>query len=204
MIAIEDKKYTREEYFELLQASEMKLEYHYGYITAMAGGNPRNSLIATNLRWRLSEKLDDKDCLVYDSDLAVEMEAGNRYVFPDATVVCGDQVFSNYNKHALTNPVSIIEVLSKSTENYDRNDKFRLYRSIPSLREYVLIDSDKPVVESFFREGEGLWRISTASKLDASIHLYALAIDIPLAQIYAKVTDLKDPDKDLPFLHTPS
>lgn len=194
MTAIEDKKYTREEYFELLQASEMKLEYHYGYITAMAVGTPKNSLIATNVRRRMAEQLDDTDCLVYDSDLAVEMDVGNRYVFPDATVVCGEQIFSEFNSDALTNPILIVEILSKSISNYDRSEKFRFYRGIPSLKEYVLISSEKPVVESFFREGDGLWRISTASKLDASIHLYSLNIDISLEKIYAKVTDLKDPN----------
>ena len=201
MIAIEKRKYTREEYFELLEASDIKLEYHYGFIVAMAGGKPNNSLIATNLRRRIAERLDDRDCLVYDSDLAVEMDEGNRYVFPDATIVCGEQLFSEYNQNALTNPVLIIEVLSKSTENYDKGDKFRFYRGIPSLKEYVLISPDRPVVESFYREGEGLWRISTASGLDSSIHLYSLNIDIPLAQIYAKVTGLKEPNEDLPFLH---
>lgn len=200
MIAIENRKYTREEYFELLAASEVKLEYHYGYIVAMAGGKPTNSLIATNLRRRIAEQLDDKDCLVYDSDLAVEMDDSNRYVFPDATVVCGEEIFSEHNPNVLTNPVLIVEILSKRTENY----KFRYYRGIPSLKEYVLISSDKPVVETFYREHEGLWRISAATHLDSSIHLYSLNIDIPLVQIYAKVTGLKEPNEDLPFLHSPS
>lgn len=203
MIAIENRKYTREEYFELLAASEGKLEYHYGHIMAMAGGKPDNSLIAHNMRWRMSERLLDTDCLVYDSDLAVEMDDSNRYVFPDATVVCGERIFSQHNKDVLTNPVLIVEVLSKSTGNYDKREKFRLYRGIPSLKEYVLISPHKPVVETFYMEGEGLWRISSATNLDSNIHLYSLDIDIPLEQIYFKVTGLKDPDDEL-FIHKPS
>lgn len=204
MIPIENRKYTREEYFELLAASEVKLEYHYGHIVAMAGGTSNNSIIATNMRRRMDERLDDTNCYVYDSDMAIEMDEGNNYVFPDASVVCGEREFSDEKERFLTNPILIVEVLSKSTEKYDRTEKFRLYRGIPSLQEYVLISSDTPVVETFYKEGEGLWRISTASKLDSSIHLYSLNIDIPLAQIYAKVKDLKDPYAGIPVSQKPS
>lgn len=152
----------------------------------------------------MSEKLDDTDCIVYDSDMAVEIDRGNNYFFPDAMVTCGERKFSDERQRFLKNPVLIVEVLSKSTENYDRSEKFRFYRGILSLKEYVLISSDRPVVESFYREGEGLWRISTASKLESNIHLYSLNIDIPLAQIYAKVTDLKDPFDGLPFIQKPA
>ncbi len=204
MVAIEDRKYTREEYFDLLAASEVKLEYYYGYIVAMAGATSNNSIIATNFRRRMSEKLDDTDCIVYDSDMAVEIDRGSSYFFPDAMVTCGAREFSDERQRFLKNPILIVEVLSKSTENYDRSEKFRFYRGIPSLKEYVLISSDRPVVEGFYKEEQGLWRISTAVKLESSIHLYSLNIDIPLAQIYAKVTDLKDPFDGLPFIQKPA
>jgi Uma2 family endonuclease len=134
--------------------------------------------------------------------MSVEADFGNNYFFPDAMVTFGEQEFSDERQRFLKNPILIAEVLSKSTESYDKGEKFRLYRSIPSLKEYVLISSDRPVVESFYKEGDGLWRISSAITLESSIHLYALNIDIPLAQIYAKVTGLKEPNDDLPFLHS--
>ncbi|GEM_PF-1606528 len=197
MIAIENRKYTREEYFELLAASEGKLEYHHGHIVATGFGNSDSSRIAVNIARRISEKIEDTDCLVFDSSIAIELDERKRYVFTNATVVSSEPIFSDYNENVLTNPILIVEVLSKNT------DKFRFYRGIPSLKEYVLISPDKPVVETFYSEGEGLWRISSATNLDSNIHLYSLNIDIPLEQIYFKVTGLKNPDDEL-FIHKPS
>jgi Uma2 family endonuclease len=197
MKEIADRTYTVEEYFALAEESDVKLEYHYGRIYAMAGGNSNHSIIGTNIRRRLSEKLDDTDCVVYDSDMALSLEDGNRYVYPDGMVVCGPRDFSNAQQTRLKNPVLIIEVLSERTKTYDRTDKFRFYRSIPSLKEYLVISADKPLVENFYRQEEGLWRIGSAKGLEAEIHLFTFEIDIPLAQIYAKTESLQDPDQFL-------
>ena len=198
MKEIADKIYSPEEYFELVEESDSRLEYHYGRVYAMAGGNSNHSIIGNNIRRRLAEKLDRRDCVVFDSDMALSLEDGNRYVFPDGMVVCGERQYSNKQRTQLKNPVLIVEVLSEGTKSYDRTDKFRFYRSIPSLKEYLVIASDKAVVETFFKEEEGLWRIGSAKGLDDQIHLFSINIDIPLAHIYAKVDELKDPDGFIP------
>ena len=192
-----DKLYDRAEYFSLVEDSDHKLEYHYGRVYAMAGGTANHSIIGNNIRRRLSENLDDTNCVVFDSDMALEMEEGNRYVYPDAMVVCGDREYANENNTQIKNPILIVEVLSKGTKNYDRTDKFRYYRSVPSLKEYVIIYSDKPVVETFYRESDGLWRIGSASTLEDSIHLYSLDVNISMTQIFSKTEGLKNPLDDL-------
>lgn len=163
----------------------------------MAGGTANHSIIGNNIRRRLSEKLDDTDRVVFDSDMALEMEEGNRYVYPDGMVVCGDREYANESQAQIKNPILIVEVLSKGTKTYDRTDKFRYYRSVPSLKEYVIIYSDKPIVETFYRESDGLWRIGSASNLEDSIYLYSLKTEIPMVQIFAKAEGLKKTLDDL-------
>jgi len=185
MEALQKRYYTKEEYFDLVKESQEKLEYHDGEIFAMAGGTPNHNLIAVKTLRAIDEQLDNRDCLVYNSDQAVNIESANRYLYPDISALCGEQEFEGVR---LKNPVLIIEVLSEGTEAYDRGDKFNYYRSLPSFREYVLISSEKVQVESFYREEENLWRISSARELEQSIHLYSLDLDIPLSRIYAKVS----------------
>lgn len=197
MKEIADRTYTVEEYFALVEESDNKLEYHYGRIYAMAGGNSNHSIIGSNIRRRLAEKLDDTDCVVYDSDMALSLENGNRYVYPDGMVVCGERNFTNTKQTQLINPILILEVLSEGTKAYDRTDKFRFYRSIPSLKEYLIISADKPLVETFFKQEEGLWRIGSAQGLSANIYLFTFDFDIPLSPIYAKTKSLQDPDQFL-------
>ncbi len=184
--------YTPEEYFHMLEESEVKLEYLDGYIEAMAGGasNHNHNITAGNIRLALGNALWDSDCVVYDSDQAVRIEKYNCYVFPDASVVCGKREFEDEKQLRLTNPFLIIEVLSESTEAYDRGEKFSFYRALPSFREYVLVHSTKIWVESYYREESNLWRISTISNLDESLHLRSLNLEIPLRQLYAKTEDL--------------
>ncbi len=186
MEALQKRYYTKEEYFDLVKESQEKLEYHDGDIFAMAGGTPNHNQTKINLTSALNTALlDNENFYVYDSDQAVSIEHYNRYLYPDASAVCGEQEFEGVR---LKNPVLIIEVLSEGTEAYDRGDKFNYYRSLPSFREYVLISSEKAQVESFYREEENLWRISSARELEQSIHLYSLDLDIPLSRIYAKVS----------------
>lgn len=182
--------YTPEEYFQLLEESEVKFEYHDGYLEMMAGGTSNHNIISSNLRGELYIALRESDCIVYDSDQAVQIDDYNRYLFPDASVVCGKREFEDEKQMRLKNPFLIIEVLSETTEAYDRGEKFRYYRSLPSFREYVLIHSSRVLCEIFYREESNLWRISAVSDLDESIHLHSLKLDIPLRQLYAKTEDL--------------
>lgn len=190
MELLDKKYYTPEEYFALVEEAELRLEYHNGEVYSMAGGTSNHNIIARKTFRQLDEKLDVTDCVVYNTDMTVKIDAYNRYVYPDCTVVCGPRKFEDENQLRLKNPILVIEVLSESTEGYDRGDKFSYYRSLPSFKEYMLLSSTKVWVETFYRESEELWRISSASNLDESIHLYSLNVDLSLRAIYAKTEGL--------------
>jgi Uma2 family endonuclease len=178
--------YTPEEYFEILEASDVKLEYHNGYIEAMAGAPSNHNILSGNVRLALGNALLNTDCVVYDSDQAVKIDAYNCCVFPDTSVVCGKREFEDARQLRLTNPFLIIEVLSDSTAAYDRGEKFSYYRSLPSFREYVLIHANKIWVESFYREESNLWRISSISSLEDSFSFNSLQLTVSLKPLYAK------------------
>lgn len=190
MELLKDRYYTKEEYFQLIEQSEEKLEYHDGHIFAMAGGAYNHNMVAGETFRNIGNQLEGTDCVTCNSDMTVQIESFNRYVYPDISVVCMPVEFVDDRQLIIKNSKLIIEVLSESTEAYDRGDKFKYYRSIPSFKEYVLISSTSIWVEAFYKEDKDLWRISSASKLEESIHLYSLNIDVPLQQIYAKTTGL--------------
>ncbi len=190
MNAIKDKTYTVEEYLAMNAASEEKWEYHNGRIYAMAGGTAAHSIISQNTRRRLSENLDDTDCIVYDSDMQLYIASQNCYVYPDGMVACGKQEYTNDKQLQLTNPILIIEVLSESTREKDRTSKFSWYRTIPSFKEYLLIDADKIWIDSFYKEANDFWRFASASKLSDSIYLHSLQISLSVNDIYNKVGGL--------------
>ena len=185
---VEEKKhYTPEEYFALLEASEEKFEYHDGEVFMMAGGTPRHSVVSLNVARRVLEGLDDKDCTGYSSDMKVDIDRYRRYLFPDMTVVCGPPELTEGRNDTIKNPVLIVEVLSPSTEGYDRGMKFKMYRSLPSLCEYVLVSQDEPLVEVFFKQDDQSWLYQVSSGLEASVMLSSLDHTIALRNIYQKV-----------------
>lgn len=154
---------THEEYFELLAASDVKLEYHSGEIVAMAGAKPTHNQVSANLIFQLKLCLRKSNCHVLTSDQLIAVPECNKFVFPDVVVVCKKPVFTK-NKQgldALTNPEVIIEVLSDSTETNDRNEKFDCYKTIESFREYVLVSTKKAKVEVFKKINETEWLMST-------------------------------------------
>lgn len=181
--------YTFEEYLALEAIAEFKSEYHNGQIYAMSGGTLRHGLIGNSMGAALLAALRAKGskCLVPNSEVKVYIEAANKSVYPDTMAICEKPIFWKNKKTVITNPRLIVEVLSDSTESYDRTHKFKLYQQLPSFKEYILISQKQPIVEGFCRESNGLWRISSAAGLDQSIHLYSLDTDIPLADIYAQI-----------------
>jgi len=187
-----DQQYTFEEYLAFEQTSDIRHEYHDGRVVAMAGGRPNHSQITNNTSRAVSAALDDSDCIVYGPDLKVRIEKANRGLYPDVMVVCGDLEMYNNRVDVITNLSLIIEVLSPSTERYDRTNKFRLYRQLPSFKEYVLVATDFPTVETFYREQEDYWHIGSAVGLDSDIYLKSIDCTIQLADIYKKVKDLGD------------
>ena len=180
-------RYSVEEYFKLLEQSEEKFEYHGGEVYMMAGGTSNHNIISLNTGRRILEGLDNKDCIGYGSDMKVEIAKNQSYVFPDVLVVCGPIDFAEDRNDTIKNPVLIVEVLSPSTEAYDRGLKFRMYRSLSSLQEYVLISQEEPLVETFYRQNDKSWHYRVAQGMDAKVTLASIEHTINLKDIYQKI-----------------
>lgn len=184
------KRYTLLEYLNLEPTLEGKFEFRNGEIVAMTGGTLNHSRIISKINRLLGNLLDGSQCenLI---DLKVFIEAYNHGVFPDAMVICDEPEMYKNRNDIIVNPSLVVEVLSKSTESYDRGEKFLKYRSLPSFKEYVLISADKYLVESFYRESSSLWQMRTAIGLEAEIHLFSINKTIALKDIYENVKDVK-------------
>lgn len=178
---------TVAEYFDLLQKSDIKLEYHAGEVIAMAGAQPTHNRISSNLIYLLEGCLRAGECLVLTSDQLIKIEGCQKYVFPDLVIVCQKPVYEKApnSLDALENPEIIVEVLSDSTESYDRLEKFDCYKTIPSFREYVLVSSKKKKVEVIKKLSEAEWLSHTYSENDADIQIGDCLI--ALSEIYNKV-----------------
>jgi Uma2 family endonuclease len=152
-------KMTPEEYLAFERASEEKHEYVDGEVYAMSRCKRAHALITVNIASVLSTALreEDKPCEVYSSDMCVSIPSQRRYVYPDASVACGRPLFEDETEDNLLNPVVIFEVLSDSTENYDRGKKFDGYKSIPTFEEYVLVSQKRVQVERFRKQPDGTW-----------------------------------------------
>jgi Uma2 family endonuclease len=198
-ITINQQTYTFEEYLALEEQSEVRHEFHNGAIRAMAGGSEEHSLISTNISTALNNFLDtqNKDCRVYNADLKVRSETFNKSVYPDVMMICGDRQYYNNSKSVVLNPLLLIEVLSKSTKDYDKGEKFELYRSIPAFKEYVLVYQTVPMVQTWYKQDEDLWKIDSARGLDSAIYLNTLDFELPLAEIYKRLTNLQAIPQDL-------
>lgn len=183
---------TEAQYLELERAAEFKSEFFDGEMFAMAGGSRKHSLIASNLIRELGNRLKGRPCVVFNSDLRVKVESSGLYTYPDASVVCGPSKSVGDANDIIVNPVLLAEVLSDSTEAYDRGRKAEQYRQIPSLREYLLISQKERHVELMVRQNNQ-WILHEASGANGSIELPVLGITLSLSEIYLKA-DLMDED----------
>ncbi len=184
--------YSTEEYFALLERSVEKFEYHDGELFMMAGGSPYHNIISANISRRILEGIDNKDCIGFSSDMKIEAAQRQSYVFPDVSVVCGPLEFAEGRNDTIKNPVLIVEVLSPSTEGYDRGAKFKMYRSLPSFREYVLVSQEEPLVEVFFKQDDKSWRYQASSGIESEVTLALIEHTIMLKNIYQKVSFKED------------
>lgn len=179
---------TVAEYIEVERETGTKYEYHDGSIFAMSGGTLEHGLISGNtfgeIKFGLRKK--NSDCTALNSEVKLFIKSLNKYVYPDVMVVCGEIEKSNDEADALVNPTVIVEVLSKTTESYDRGDKFYIYRQIETLQEYILIDQYKAQAEIFKRESN-LWHIQRISGLDRELEISALGISLSLKNVYENV-----------------
>lgn len=179
-------KMTPEEYLAFERTSEQRHEYADGEIFAMSGGTYEHSLLSSNCARELGNALIDRPCDVHGSDMKIKVAATNRFFYPDASVVCGEPIFVDEMRDSVLNPKVIVEVLSDSTERYDRGEKFAHYRRIDSLRDYVLVSQTEPLVEHFSRQSDGLW-LYRALGPGEQLVLASIDCTIPLDRIYRKV-----------------
>ncbi|MGH9823875.1 MAG: Uma2 family endonuclease [Blastocatellia bacterium] len=179
--------YTPETYLEMDRGSEFKNEYFNGEIFAMTGASRKHSLITFNIALSLGPQLKGRQCEGYVSDLRVKVRSSGLYTYPDVVVVCGTPIFEDKEIDTLINPTVIIEVLSRSTERYDRGDKSGHYRKLDSLAEYLLISQDKPHLEHFVRQSDNQWLLSEADGLQAVIDLASISCKLAMADVYDKV-----------------
>jgi Uma2 family endonuclease len=189
------RRYTIEEYYELERTSSERHEFDDGEILAMSGGSPPHSLVAVNVAAELRNRLKGSPCRPYGSDLRVRLAPLSRCVYPDVTVICGPLQYDpdDRSRHAVVNPTLVVEVLSPSTEAYDRGAKFKDYRQVNSLQEYVLVSQHAPLIEVFFRQPDGTWRFTPVSGVESDAHLRSIQVDLPLAEVYAGVEFDRDP-----------
>ena len=177
---------TPAEYLEIERRAERKSEYYQGEMFAMAGATRKHSLIVTNLVFELVGQLRAKPCEVHSADMRLRVASTGLYTYPDVVVVCGEPQFADDQRDTLLNPALVIEVLSESTENYDRGRKFELYRTLPSLLEYLTIAQDRSHIEHHTRQ-EKYWTLVEYGDLSQTIQLTSIGAALPLSSVYDKV-----------------
>jgi len=185
-VASPQPRYTPEQYLALERKAEYKSEFVNGMIIAMAGVSRSHSLIVVNLARVVGLHLVGRPCEAHVSDMRVKVSPTGLYTYPDLAAVCGEAFFDDEHTDTLLNPTVIVEVLSPSTEAYDRGEKFAHYRRLESLHEYVLVSQDKVRIESFVRQG-AQWLLSEASSLDEVVRLESIGCELVLRDIYDKV-----------------
>lgn len=187
MVANPQKYYSPEEYLALEETAEYRSEYYRGEIFAMSGGSANHNRICGNLYLALRERLEDKPCEAFITDMRLHVRKNSLYTYPDVMVVCGRIAYIKGRTDTITNPVVIIEVLSESTQAYDRGAKFELYRAIETLQDYVLVDQARVHVEYFHRLEDSRWLLAEFNELEAVLRLEAIAVEIPLSRVYQRV-----------------
>jgi Uma2 family endonuclease len=183
-LSYEKRQYSIEEYLEMENAATEKHEYYKGEIFAMSGAKHQHNIIASNLFISLGMKLKGKPCRPLGSDARVHIQKNTLFTYPDISIVCGEPEFLNNDEMNLLNPSVIIEVLSRSTKNYDRGDKFRLYRDIPTLKEYILVDSESIGIEAFSINAHGNWELKEYNSIEESLEIKTINFSLKLQEIY--------------------
>lgn len=187
MSSVPRRKYTVQEYLDREEVSSSRHEFFRGEIFAMSGGSLEHGMIGDNIGRVLYFHLRDRGCRPHGSSQRIFIPGVELHTYPDVSVVCGEPKMAEIDSYAITNPLAIVEVLSTSTEKYDRGKKFELYRRIESFREYLLVDQFEPRIECFSRSTEGLWKIDAVEGLDASLTLPVLGCTLPLRDVYLDV-----------------
>jgi len=187
MATAERLKYSLEQYLDFENNSQERHEYFRGEIFLMTGGSRRHGRIIGNLYYHSRREMEGTPCEPHISDQRVAVKDAQLHTYPDMAVVCGPIEYHPVDHNAIVNPSILFEVLSPTTERYDRGKKFELYRHIDSLREYILVSQDEPLVEQFVRLEDGTWNLSEIRGLSAMLELSAVRCKLPLKLIYENV-----------------
>jgi len=184
---IQSKFYTAEEYLAIEITAVDKSEYFKGEIFAMAGGSANHNRIAGNAYAVLNNGLRSSSCEAFSSDMRLLVKAKELYTYPDTMVVCGRVDFAKGRTDTLTNPIAIVEVLSPSTRDYDRGQKFEFYRTIPTLQDYVLIHQEQVHIEYHYKPQNGLWTLAEFINLEETFTLRSLKFELSIRRLYERV-----------------
>lgn len=185
---LEAEYLTPNAYLERERQAETKSEYYDGTMVAMAGASRSHIALTTTLSGLLFLALRGTNCHNYANEMKVRTHPTEHYFYPDIVVVCGEDVFRDDREELLTNPTLVVEILSPSTEAFDRGEKFRRYQQIPSLREYVLVAQDRASVERFVRQDDGnLWTYSLTEGMDANVTFESISATVSLGELYSNV-----------------
>ena len=182
-----EKTYTVDEYFALDERSEEKLEYHNGKIITLSGGTTDHSKIAVKIITALSNLLDDQPFEVYNSDVKIQIPAYHKFVYSDVAVVSGSPEYYRGRRDMILNPLLVVEILSPSTQRHDRTDKFMMYRTLPSPREYVLVEQDQARITTFYRNEAQHWEDTDVERLSESVRLRSVGGELALSSIYKSI-----------------
>jgi len=183
-VAYGKKKFTIEEYLQFENASTEKHEYYQGEIFAKAGAKPRHIVIAKNLMRDIATLLRGKPCQPYGSDMRIHIPENTLFTYPDISIIRGDIVGFKKDEETLIQPTVIIEILSASSKQYDRGEKFKLYRDIQTLKEYILIDSESISIEAFRINDRNHWELEEYKSLAGNLLVASVNISLPVTDIY--------------------
>ena len=183
-IAYSIQKISIKEYLEMENAALEKHEYYQGEVFAMSGSKVPHNEICVNLLVSFGQKLKGKKCKPYNSDQRIHIPSNTLFTYPDISIVCGEIITLNGDNWNALNPTVIIEVLSKSTKNYDRGEKFKLYRDIKTLKEYILVDSETVHIEVFRLNKNNHWELDEYNDINSNVEIKAISENIAIAEIY--------------------
>jgi Uma2 family endonuclease len=184
------------DYLAMEEAADFRSQYFDGEIYAMSGGTANHSRIKVDCSTALNSSLSNSSCELFDGDMKVRIKDADAYVYPDATAVSGQPKFEDIRNTILLNPTFILEVLSESTSGFDRGEepageqvigRFDKYMTLPSLREYMILEQKEAQADVFFKQANGKWELSSYFGLDAVVELQSLGVKLPLSEVYRRV-----------------
>ncbi|WP_025143856.1 Uma2 family endonuclease [Pedobacter jeongneungensis] len=186
-VAYQKRRYTVEEYLEMEKEATVKHEYYQGEIFAMSGASYNHNILFSNIFLAVGNKLKGKLCRIFGSDMRMNIPENSLFTYPDISIYCNDIKHIDIDEETFILPTVIIEILSPSTKNYDRGKKFNLYKDIPLLKEYIMIDSESVSVEAYYINEEKNWVLNQHKEISDTLTLVSMGFDVALSDIYEHV-----------------